>query len=466
MTKRQPSPRISVCGASNDKTEVWNRVASVLGHTSHASRITNRYFGTKKESVNTSIPLIEENHCLDVNPECSSCPLMHHCDYFSESCVPPEKGPTCADLFSGAGGLGLGFKQSGFKNKLSIDKDEWAIFTHAYNHPCQTSNSVCADISDWLKEPSNHVDVDVLMGGPPCQSFSNANKQRHENDSRDGLYKLFVDSIPLFNPKVILIENVRGFERVVPELRKLVESKGFQTSVMKLNARNFGIPQNRVRIFTLGIKIDYFGESESNEVIKRITKRVEEAKRDERSLITAIGDLSILSPSRIKNNTAYESKETGYSIQKGLGSASDYVRSINSRKNPLVIFNHKSRFNNDRDIEIFSRLKPGEDSTAPSIQDINPYKSRNGIFKDKYFKLRPNIPCKTITAHMRLDCNMYIHPTQPRGLTVREAARVQGFPDNYVFCGTLQAMYRQIGNAVPPPLAKVLASAIYPEVSA
>ena len=149
----------------------------------------------------------------------------------------------------------------------------------------------------------------------------------------------------------------------------------------------------------------------------------------------------------------------------GLGSESDYVKDINSKDKSLIIFNHKARYNNDRDIEIFSRLKPGEDSTAPSIQDINPYRSRNGIFKDKYFKLRPDFPCKTITAHMRLDCNMYIHPTQPRGLTVREAARVQGFPDNYVFCGTLQAMYRQVGNAVPPPLAKVLASAIYPEVS-
>jgi len=464
MAGKQLSPRISVCGASNDKVEVWNRIASVLGSKTETSRIATRYFGGKKEPMSTSIPLIEESHCFEVNPECRSCPLMHHCDFFTKSKVSRINKPTCADLFSGAGGLGLGFEQIGFHSKLSIDKDDWAIFTHAYNHPCQPSNSVCADISEWLNKPTNHVDVDVLMGGPPCQSFSNANKQRQENDSRDGLYKLFVDSIPLFNPKIIVIENVRGFERVVPELRKLVESKGFQTSVLKLNARDFGIPQNRVRIFTLGIKTDYFGEVESIEVLKRITKRVEAEKQNEIPLKKAIEDLSKLSPSRMKNNTAYESKETGYSIQMGLGSESDYVKDINSIDNSLIIFNHKARFNNDRDIEIFSRLKPGEDSTAPSIQDINPYKSRNGIFKDKYFKLRPNIPCKTITAHMQLDCNMYIHPTQPRGLTVREAARVQGFPDNYVFCGTLQAMYRQVGNAVPPPLAKALASAIYPEV--
>ena len=465
MSVKHLSPRLPVCGASTDKNEVWNRVAHVLGTSTQSSRIAPRFFGEENPPTDLSIPLLEKNHCFEVSPNCNSCPLMHHCSFFRTSIDSLSNGPTSADLFSGAGGLGLGFEQSGFQSKLSIDKDEWAIFTHAYNHPRHSSRSVCADISEWLREPTNHVDVDVLMGGPPCQSFSNANKQRQEEDSRDGLYKLFVDSIPLFNPKVILIENVRGFERVVPELRKLVERKGFQTSVLKLNARDFGVPQNRVRIFTLGVKTSHFGKAESRKVLERISKRVEAAKQKERPLVAAIGDLKKLAASTMRNNTAYESNKTGYSIQSGLGSESDYVKGINLNDTSLIIFNHKARFNNDRDIEIFSRLQPGEDSTARSIQDINPYKSRNGIFKDKYYKLRPNVPCKTITAHMRLDCNMYIHPAQARGLTVREAARVQGFPDNYVFCGTLQAMYRQVGNAVPPPLAKVLASAIYPEVS-
>jgi DNA (cytosine-5)-methyltransferase 1 len=89
-----------------------------------------------------------------------------------------------------------------------------------------------------------------------------------------------------------------------------------------------------------------------------------------------------------------------------------------------------------------------------------PYRSRNHIFKDKYFKLRYDEPCRTITAHMRFDCNMYIHPEQPRGLTVREAARVQGFPDDYAFAGTFQRLYQQVGNAVPPPMAQDIAVAI------
>jgi len=464
MPVKQLSPKISVCGASTDKLEVWNRVTDVLGISTNASRVGNRFFGGSGFASKSTIPAIEKSHCLEVEPDCGACPLMHHCTFSRTSNLSDLDKPTTADLFSGAGGLGLGFEQYGFQSKLSIDKDEWAVFTHAYNHPRHSSQSVCADISEWLNEPTNHVDVDVLMGGPPCQSFSNANKQRQEEDSRDELYKLFVDSIPLFNPKIILIENVRGFERVVPELRKLVEKKGFRTAVLKLNARDFGIPQNRVRIFTLGVKTQYFGKINSDSVLQRIVNRVEASKQKERPLSIAIDDLPKLTASRIRNNTAFESSSTGYSIQSGLGFESEYVKEINNAISSPIIFNHKARYNNDRDIEIFSRLNPGEDSTAESIQDINPYKSRNGIFKDKYFKLKPDVPCKTITAHMRLDCNMYIHPNQGRGLTVREAARVQGFPDNYVFCGTLQAMYRQVGNAVPPPLAKILAAAIHPEV--
>ena len=186
---------------------------------------------------------------------------------------------------------------------------------------------------------------------------------------------------------------------------------------------------------------------------------------NELGLILALSGLKPVEASRKKNNTAYESSSTGYSIQLAVsGEHNEYLEAINSGIKPLLTFNHKARYNNDRDIEIFGLLKPGQDSTAPQIQEINPYKSRNEIFKDKYFKLKPDSPSKTITAHMRLDCNMYIHPYQARGLTVREAARVQGFPDNYVFAGTLQAMYRQVGNAVPPPLAKVIASKIHEEL--
>lgn len=460
-------PKISVCGASNQKHEVWHRVVDLLGTSKETSRVGTRFFNGQGALSEQTIPMIEKNHCFEENPSCKGCPLIHHCSFSEKASTDVDVSGrfTFADLFCGAGGLGLGFEQAGFNNSLSIDKDEWAMYTHAYNRPGH-NRSICADIKDWLNDPENHTAVDVMVGGPPCQSFSNANKQRKKDDTRDGLYKLFVKSIPLFKPKVILIENVRGFERVIPELEKSVKEQGFVTKILKLNARDFGIPQNRARIFTLGVSKTHFGDERAERMLERINHSILKSYHpNELGLILALSGLKPVEASRKKNNTAYESSSTGYSIQLAVsGEHNEYLEAINSGVKPLLTFNHKARYNNDRDIQIFGLLKPGQDSTAPQIQEINPYKSRNEIFKDKYFKLKPDSPCKTITAHMRLDCNMYIHPYQARGLTVREAARVQGFPDNYVFAGTLQAMYRQVGNAVPPPLAKVIASKIHEEL--
>ena len=128
--------------------------------------------------------------------------------------------------------------------------------------------------------------------------------------------------------------------------------------------------------------------------------------------------------------------------------------------NTIPLLNHRSKYNNERDIQIYETLRPGEKSDAESIQKINPYKSRADIFRDKFDKLVADEPCKAITAHMYYDCNMYIHPTQARGLTPREAARVQGFPDDYLFLGSPNEWYRQIGNAVSPLMARVLGNGL------
>ena len=102
----------------------------------------------------------------------------------------------------------------------------------------------------------------------------------------------------------------------------------------------------------------------------------------------------------------------------------------------------------------------GDNSNSPRIKDIMPYKSRKHIFKDKYYKLVNSIPCKTITAHMKFDCNMYIHPNQARGLTPREAARVQSYPDDYLFLGAYTKTYQQIGNSVPPIIGRKIGEII------
>ena len=130
---------------------------------------------------------------------------------------------------------------------------------------------------------------------------------------------------------------------------------------------------------------------------------------------------------------------------------------INKGKEISYLLNHKSRYNNENDLQIFRLLPEGENSLHPSIQELNNYRNRDRIFKDKYYKLKRDEVSKTITSHMKYDCHMYIHPEQARGLSPREAARLQTFPDEYVFRGSLNDWYQQIGNAVPVKLAEIIA---------
>ena len=169
----------------------------------------------------------------------------------------------------------------------------------------------------------------------------------------------------------------------------------------------------------------------------------------------AINDLPELEAKNQKNSTDLENDKFGYFKTINKKAPSDYSVYINGSDKALpYIYNHKSRYNNERDIKIYSLLKQGEDSSSESIKDINPYSNRKNIFKDKFYKLKEDDISKTITAHMKFDCHMYIHPNQARGLTPREAARIQTYPDSYVFLGPFTKWYMQIGNSVPPILSQ------------
>lgn len=126
----------------------------------------------------------------------------------------------------------------------------------------------------------------------------------------------------------------------------------------------------------------------------------------------------------------------------------------------VVLYNHKARYCNEINLEIYRRLDQGDDSTDEKIKDIMPYSHRNHLFKDKYFKLIEDRPSRTITAHLRMDCHSHIHPTQVRAITPREAARIQSFPDDYIFMGPYLKTYMQVGNAVPPLMAQAIAEEI------
>ena len=364
------------------------------------------------------------------------------------------------DLFCGAGGLSLGFVQEGIGVNLACDFEEACIETYKFNHTDVDSRYIVhADIKEIennIVESLKYKKVDIVIGGPPCQGFSMANRQRIIDDPRNKLYKSYVNIVRQTKPKFFVMENVKGMLKVSDQVKYDFEKIDYKVEYKVLNARDYGVPQNRERLIFIGTRLDID--------VSKIFKEIESIKHEQYVLDDAIRDLKKLEASRIKNNTNIINDENGGIVIKTVceKTPSTYVKMINNKEkyNNIVTFNHQARYNNDRDIEIYSRLYEGDKSDDYKIADIMPYKSRSHIFKDKYYKLKRNDICKTITAHMKFDCNMYIHPTQARGLTPREAARVQSYPDNYIFKGTFTKTYMQVGNSVPPLLGRAIAKVI------
>lgn len=393
---------------------------------------------------------------------CEQCTISKWCNAYrirEQKKELKRKGLTYADFFCGAGGLSLGFHSAGFKLSLANDIQDCCIDTISLNHPeVPEKHLVAGDINDVLahiEELSRYEKVDVVIGGPPCQGFSMANRQRLIDDPRNHLYKSFVKAIEILAPTFFVMENVRGMLGVKEQIIQDFNRIGYSATAHILNAKDFGIPQNRERVIFIGNKIGIDNESVFEKIFS--TGRIKPSA----VLLDAISDLPPLEAKRIPNQTEREDTLSGYTFSRWSKSKqSDYVKLINSGRNQSILFNHKARYNNERDIEIFGRLNPGDNSADPKIADIMPYKRREKIFKDKYFKLEPDKPCKTITAHMKFDCNMYIHPSQARGLTPREAARIQSYPDNYFFRGSYTKTYMQVGNSVPPLLGAIIADAI------
>ena len=179
-------------------------------------------------------------------------------------------------------------------------------------------------------------------------------------------------------------------------------------------------------------------------------------------LSDALKDIKPLEAPRVKNMNEVDSDITGKKIDVNNyeDNNNSYLKLINMGRDIPYVFNHKARYCSDVNYEIYKRLNPGDDATDEKIKDIMPYAHRNHCFKDKYYKLIADRPCRTITAHLRMDCHSHIHPEQIRAITPREAARIQSFPDSWNFAGKMNDIYKQIGNAVPVNLAKCVGESI------
>jgi DNA (cytosine-5)-methyltransferase 1 len=393
--------------------------------------------------------------------KCKKCPVCKYCNTFIDDVRKKvnENSLKMIDLFCGAGGLSLGFTQEGFITSLANDIQDCCVDTYAHNHPETPRNHiVLGDIKDVVKNLDNLLEgrtADIVVGGPPCQGFSMANRQRLIDDPRNYLYKNYVEVVDKVHPKFFVMENVKGMMSVAEQVKEDFRNIGYSVECHVLNAKDYGVPQNRERLIYIGNCVNVDNGKIFNEIFE-LSKKI-----PNHSLKDALFGLRELEASRVKNATEVGSQENGYKIEKNyISDTNEYTSYINQGRNINIVLNHKARYNNDRDIEIFGRMEQGDRSDDPKIADIMPYARRNDIFKDKYFKLENDKVCKTITAHMKFDCNMYIHPTQARGLTPREAARVQSYPDDYYFRGAYTKTYMQIGNSVPPLLGRAIAQVI------
>lgn len=332
------------------------------------------------------------------------------------------------DIFSGAGGLSIGAEMAGIKIDLAIEYDKNSADTFSENHP---NTTILIENIRNVKFDKKYKNPFIVFGGPPCQGFSTSNlKTRNTENSNNSLFKEFIRTVKELNPKWFLFENVEGITTfdngaIVKQLESEFCELGYRTKFKVLTASNFGVPQNRNRFFMVGnrLSIDFeFPKVNS----KKITVK------------DAIDDLPILNNGENNFDLPYKDND--------ISQYANFLRgdSISSKQN------YVSR-NKDYVLERYKHIKQGENWKAIPRELMANYKNSQNCHSGIYKRLDENKPSVVIANYRK---NMLIHPIENRGLSVREAARLQSFPDSFIFKGSINHIQQQIGNAVPPILAK------------
>lgn len=386
------------------------------------------------------------------------------------------KKPIVIDLFAGCGGLTEGFANAGFDVIAAVENDKYAAATYRTNHPDTVLLEMDIRDGEVIEELDAVIrgrEVDVIIGGPPCQSFSIIGRAKDpenmEKDPRNKLVDRYAEIVDYVQPKFLMMENVPGilnakFGKVYDRLRSKLRRMGYIVHSEKLNAAHYGVPQLRNRIIFIGNRIG-IGEGEREEILSEILfpkathwapyywysiEQSEPAPHEKRlkrylTVRDAIADLPPVDAGSGINPCPYAKPADLTPYQK-------LMRKGAPRK---IVYNHIARFNNKNDLKRYAALKPGQIAKdLPKKLQIY----RDDIFEDKFKRQSWERPSTTIVAHMHKDGNMFIHPEQVRSLTPREAARIQSFPDRYRFEGPTNNWYKQIGNAVPPLMAEAIAT--------
>jgi DNA (cytosine-5)-methyltransferase 1 len=346
----------------------------------------------------------------------------------------PKSKPKVIDMFCGCGGLSLGFLKAGYDVVLGIDREQIALETFRKNH--RDSKAMNIDLFDdnFINEIEKNIDcreIDVIIGGPPCQGFS-LTGPRDENDERNKLYLSVYKAVKHFEPQAFLIENVPGMATMYKGKTKnhiihLFIELGYNVTFKILTASDYGVPQMRKRAFFVGVKDGNF--------------EFPEPKLSPENYITcgeAISDLPSLEDTLGDDMMEYESKPL-----------SEYQKMM--REGSTHLFNHVGTRHTDHVINVISQVPEGGNH-----KDLPIGVGDSRRFNEAWTRYHSQKPSKTIdTGHRN-----HFHYKWNRVPTIRENARLQSFPDDFVFLGTKTQQNRQVGNAVPPLLSYAIAEKI------
>jgi len=371
------------------------------------------------------------------------------------------------DLFAAPGGMSLGFEMAGFRCRAALDHNTDGCSTLSLNFP-----SAAVINEDIRKVTGRRIldeaglcrgDIDVVIGGPPCQGFSNVGRvkiaslvkkgiwnlgngePRLIDDPRNLLYREFARIVVELAPKFLLMENVSGMVsyrdgQLIGDIEKELAGIGYAVDHAILDAVNFGVPQHRRRVFFLGNRLGI-----ANSFLRNLGNGDNRSSADQVvDVWSSIGDLPSLKQNKGSEEMEYN-KPALHPYQEW------------AREGSRMVFNHVARPHGKKDLVTFRHMRPGDKWKDLPREIRESYGYRDDIFNDKFKRLWKDRPAWTVTAHLCKDGYVYIHPTQSRTITVREAARLQSFPDRFLFMGSRSSQFKQVGNAVPPLLAKAIA---------
>lgn len=348
--------------------------------------------------------------------------------------------PRVIDLFAGVGGLSLGFEKKGFDVVLANEYDASIATSYIANH--KNTKMIVGDITSLdLEDTFGKLagTIDVVIGGPPCQGFSQKGQRKTIHDERNFLFKYYVSVVELVKPKYFVMENVPnlltaegGYFRY--EIEELFNKLGYSLEYGVLNASDYGVPQNRRRAVIIG-KLD--GDAPKLPV----------PKRNNVTIWDAISDLAYL-----ESGEGSEEQEYKYPAE------SDYEKML--RKDSSKLFNHIATKHSPLALERLALIPPNAGREVLPEEHLT-----KSIYSGTWTRMKKDEISVTITTRFDTPSSgKFTHPFLNRAITVREAARIQSFPDNFHFVGNKGSQMKQVGNAVPPLLAAAIAEVIMNDI--